>query len=346
MGLPTPKNYAYETFAGNLASARNMVKAGRSLDSQGVGSVDTSDLYRGAWVQAVSALDYFMHQEIKRRVAAIAYGPAGERPQALAALKVTLGQAEDLRSGTMSPAELVLEAVGHEIGRQTIQKPEAISRYLRYVTNRDVWNGVAQFVRESSQSHAGLNAQELKDKLNSIVQRRNVIAHRADIPDSSSGVKSSLEADAADTAIELIELIALGIHQSLGEVIDIAETATASAKAKKNPPSTWLINEYGALEEGTELELVQTKPIRNGLGVWLDEDPARTRATWTGVYPYLRWAADGNEYSPSGLITKMYALTEQNYVAVQGPMVWAVPGRGTLAQIADRLYQDQANSRR
>lgn len=341
MSLPTPKNHAYETFAANLASARNMVTAGRSLDALGAGSVDTGDLYRGAWVQAVSALDYFMHQEIKRRIVVIAQGPADERPEALAALKVTLGQAEDLRSGDMSPAELVLEAVGQAIGRETIQKPEAISKYLRYVTNRDVWKGVARFVRESSPAHANVDVSVLKAGLTGIVERRNVIAHQADMLDSSSGIKSSLEADAADRAIELIELTVRGIDHELGEIKEPAPPAPTTGPTRR-PPSTWLISQYGNLEEGTELELVLTKYIKEGLGSWLAEDSARTRATWTGTPPYLRWAADGNEYSPSGLITKMYALTEQDFVAVQGPLVWRVPGQGTLAEIAERLHRQHA----
>lgn len=338
MNLPKPKNHAYDTFAANLAAARSMVKAGRSLDDLGVASVDTSDLYRGAWVHAVSALDYFMHQEIKRRVAVIAQGPADERPEALGALKVTLGQAEGLRSGAVSPVALVLESLNQVIGRETIQRPDAISKHLRYVTNRDVWNGVAQFIRDSSPTCAALTTRELKDSLNTIVQRRNVIAHQADILDSSSGAKSSLEADGAETAIALIELSVLGIDHVLGEVKTPAPAALIAAQSRR-PDSTWLINEHGALEDGTELELVPTKYIRDNLGGWLAEDPARTRAIWTDTHPHLRWAADGNEYYPTGLIKKMFALAERSYSPVQGPALWRVPGRGTLAEIADTLHR-------
>jgi hypothetical protein len=171
-----------------------------------------------------------------------------------------------------------------------------------------------------------------------------MIAHQADIPDSSSGIKNALEANAADKAIALIELVVLAIGHVLGEVPELAQTPSAAGQVR-HPPSTWLINEYGALEEGTELELaldLDWYNMQDRLGAWLAEDPARTRATWTGTYPYLRWAADGNEYSPSGLVTKMFALAEQKRIlGVQGPAVWRVPGHDTLAEIAKRLRQQQ-----
>jgi hypothetical protein len=56
----------------------------------------------------------------------------------------------------------------------------------------------------------------------------------------------------------------------------------------------------------------------------------------------LLWAADGQRYSPTGLVTHIWDLAEwrEAWVSVQGPKQWAVPGEGTLVELAERIWND------
>ena len=78
------------------------------------------------------------------------------------------------------------------------------------MSNVALWNEVAQ--------QQGLEAQEVKDRLRLIVQRRNKIAHEADImPDPAgqiaySDLRSPIDQSMVDSAIDFIEQVAKGTY--------------------------------------------------------------------------------------------------------------------------------------
>ncbi|MFG2295594.1 AIPR family protein [Streptomyces sp. NPDC048603] len=95
------------------------------------------------------------------------------------------------------------------------------------------------------------------------------------------------------------------------------------------------------LEEGDPLTLTTAYPMEaEALAGWLAEDERRSRATWVKhrSRPVL-WAADGKQYSPSGLITHMWELAEweQRPVANQGTARWLTSTGETLADLARRV---------
>lgn len=76
---------------------------------------------------------------------------------------------------------------------------------------------------------------------------------------------------------------------------------------------------------------------------WLAEDERRSRGSWLNhrTKPIL-WAADGKQYSPSGLVTHMWELAdwEQRPVANQGTARWATASGETLADLAWRVLDE------
>ncbi|WP_449060371.1 hypothetical protein [Planomonospora algeriensis] len=60
----TPPTEAFQEFHRNLEYAPDLVNGGRRLEQLKVGAFDIGDIYRAAWVQAVAALDHWVHQEI------------------------------------------------------------------------------------------------------------------------------------------------------------------------------------------------------------------------------------------------------------------------------------------
>jgi hypothetical protein len=85
---------------------------------------------------------------------------------------------------------------------------------------------------------------------------------------------------------------------------------------------------------------------REWVGLWLAGDDRRGHATWVNSRSKpLLWAYDGQRYSPSGLVTKIWELSgwPDHPVSVQGPSQWVVPGKGTLWEMA-KAIQDEGET--
>jgi hypothetical protein len=105
-----------------------------------------------------------------------------------------------------------------------------------------------------------------------------------------------------------------------------------------------VIVEAGRLKDGTPLVYVPTTDAeRAAMQAWLEEDPRRGRATWVNSRSQpLVWAMDGEQYSPTGLVMKMWAQAEwvSAPVAAQGPLRWVVPGEGSLVDLANAILRE------
>ncbi len=109
----------------------------------------------------------------------------------------------------------------------------------------------------------------------------------------------------------------------------------------RRPNAVHVLVDKGVLEEGAPLVLSTAYPLEaEALKDWLAHDEKRGRASWTRhrTKPVL-WAADGKQYSPSGLITRMWELAEweQRPVANQGTARWVTETGETLADLAWRV---------
>jgi hypothetical protein len=111
----------------------------------------------------------------------------------------------------------------------------------------------------------------------------------------------------------------------------------------RRPNSVAILLNAGVLRSGTGLEFRPTTPNeRAALEAWLAEEPRRARATWTTERRHpLLWEADGNLYSPSGLVMRMYELAgwENPPVAVQGPAKWHIDGR-PMSVYAEQIFSE------
>ncbi|WP_199853895.1 AIPR family protein [Plantactinospora sp. BB1] len=119
-------------------------------------------------------------------------------------------------------------------------------------------------------------------------------------------------------------------------------------RRKRRPNAVAVLIDKGILAEGDALVLslgnrVEAEALRG----WLAEDPKRARATWVPhrTKPIL-WAADGVQYSPSGLISLMWesAKWQERPVANQGTARWAIATGETLAELAWRALGDLESS--
>lgn len=113
-----------------------------------------------------------------------------------------------------------------------------------------------------------------------------------------------------------------------------------ATRKKRRPNAVSVLVDRAVLTEGAglRLALVSTTEVE-AVQEWLDEDLKRGRATWVNhrSRPIL-WAADGEQYSPTGLVTRIWDLAgwEKRPVANQGTARWMTDNGDTLAQLARR----------
>lgn len=112
-------------------------------------------------------------------------------------------------------------------------------------------------------------------------------------------------------------------------------------RKRRRPNAVSVLIDKAALVEGDALTLTSPYAVEaEALRDWLEEDPKRARATWI---PHrskpIVWAADGKQYSPSGLISHMWELAhwEQRPVANRGTARWVTSSGESLADLAWRV---------
>jgi hypothetical protein len=242
----TPDGQAWATggfveFRSNLDYAEDLVKGGQHLERLQVGAFDVADLYRAAWVQAVSALDHWIHRELYDRALGFALDVSAPRPQKFLKLRIPLSLFEDLQRDKEVLSTAFAGYLRDQFGWQSFQAPEKIKDALSHVSEVPLWPSVAEWL--TGQTGRPTSAGEVQEMLKRIVERRNKIAHEADRDPEKTDAKQSITAGEATEAITTIDRLATAIIRVVGpptavpkpsedEIEDAgAETSTGSSKA-------------------------------------------------------------------------------------------------------------------
>ncbi|MGW0999580.1 AIPR family protein [Streptomyces sp. NPDC002523] len=132
--------------------------------------------------------------------------------------------------------------------------------------------------------------------------------------------------------------LAADLKQSLAEQ---PAPGPGDRRPRRRPNSVSVLVAHHRLADGTRLMYQPTSVEEREIGEWLRDDPSRYLATWTNddSRRCLIWAVDGQAYSPSALILRIWAEADwdQAPIAVQGTSRWVVPGEGSLAELAAAL---------
>ncbi|MFJ6022113.1 hypothetical protein ACIQFP_22435 [Nocardiopsis alba] len=207
-------SHPYEQFESNLSYARNMVTGGRALEGLrglavnygDLAAAHPEDLYRAAWSQAVSALDHWLHQEVLEHAVALVRSPERPLPDRLAKLKMPFSTVEQMADNSVD--SVFAEFIEEEIRRDTYQRSKGIGEGLRLITHlnaQQIWERVAEGL--------GTNVAAARDRQDKIVDRRNRIAHQADL--DRDGRRTPMSADEVEAAVVWIESVAEQIRTLL-----------------------------------------------------------------------------------------------------------------------------------
>jgi hypothetical protein len=187
-------------FEGNADRAQELVGMGEAISRMTNESIDPTDLYRSALVQAVAALDLYVHGTVLDCGVQVIGGLRATTVRSTFGLHLA-AVGDILRAET--PAEVELRAithVGERLSRETFQRPDSIAEAFAMVGIPRIWA-----------TAFGSRAQATKEALNAVVSRRNQIVHACDLDMSDPELLQKLTAQEALDAIDVVRDVVLGI---------------------------------------------------------------------------------------------------------------------------------------
>ncbi|RKT54225.1 hypothetical protein [Saccharothrix australiensis] len=204
---------ALRVLRANMDYARGLVRGGQHLERLRVGAFDVTDLYRSAWVQAVSALDHWVKSELYDRALGLALQVSEPRPRRFLRIEVPMSLLEEVLHHSGSLEEKFRDHLRSLFGYTSFQNPEKIKEAFGYVSDVALWDGVAK--RLSQDDGTTWSHQTVRERISRIMDRRNKIAHATD-RDQETGERRPIQDHEATETIDWLEQLAVAISAVVG----------------------------------------------------------------------------------------------------------------------------------
>ena len=211
---------ALDQFRISIGRVRDLIALHNSVKAQSTGALDLSDMLRAALVLTVSALDYYIHEIVRLGMLEIHRGQRPEpsptpsvAQSAFSRFQISLGSAREDRRvaieiaswieseiqqsygynflqqphtipglipaisscilNRLNNASWLEDEIRERLGYQSFQQPDKVADAIRLISDKKLWDELS--------IQRGEPARDIKQQLSSIVDRRNKIAHEADI---------------------------------------------------------------------------------------------------------------------------------------------------------------------
>lgn len=195
---------AIDAFDASLARVRHLHGLHDALKNRVTSAVDLSDLLRAEIVMSVSALDHYIH-EISRKGMIECWTGRRSITQAFEKFPIPIAQTRDLASTNPATATAILDGIIREKhGYESFQKPTKIADAIRLFCSVDLWKEVGRILSQSPS--------DVKATLGLIIDRRNKIAHEADVDPSYPNQLWPVDRPLVEKILTNIEDIAHAIH--------------------------------------------------------------------------------------------------------------------------------------
>ena len=164
-------------FQENLKRAKELGALASAVKALTTDVIDVSDMWRAQIVLAVSALDHFIHDISRLGMIEIAKGVRKKTDTCLR-FQMPFSAVESALHG--EPHEnWVGETVRERHSWQSFQDPDKLADAIRLISTVKLWEAVG--------IELALSAADVKTRLQLIVDRRNKIAHEADLDPANPG---------------------------------------------------------------------------------------------------------------------------------------------------------------
>jgi hypothetical protein len=194
---------AIDDFETSMARVRALHALQASFTKLVTEAIDLSDVLRAEVVLAVSALDYFIH-ELTRLGMLESWSRARAQTDAFQRFPLPLSIIGGLSNS--ATGDQVLDAeIRLRHGFLTFQHPDRIADAVRLFSNVRLWDEVGR--------EMGFAAQDVKSSLILIIDRRNKIAHEADIDPTYPGQRWPIDVSMVEEIFDRIEAICRAIFK-------------------------------------------------------------------------------------------------------------------------------------
>jgi hypothetical protein len=193
---------AIDQFRLNINRIRNISGLYKALKSMTTGAIDASDILRTQIVMSVSAFDYFIH-ELVRLGMLEAHRGIRTRTNAFNKYRVSL-ESVHIFGSSPSTDDWLENEIRFQHGWKSFQHCDNVADAIRLISDKALWEEVGKQI--------GKSTQDVKRELNLIVDRRNKIAHEADI-DPSYGTYWPIDEMLVDDVVNFIEEVAEAIYK-------------------------------------------------------------------------------------------------------------------------------------
>ncbi|MGD1806889.1 HEPN domain-containing protein [Dapis sp. BLCC M126] len=176
-----------------------MIAIHNSVKAQSTSVLDLSDILRASLVLVVSALDFYIHEvEVVRLGMLEIHQGLRPEPPAFSRFQISLATA---REGL----KYLEDEIRQRHSYKSFQQPDSIADAIRLISDKKLWLEVANIM--------GRTDKDIKQELKIIIDRRNKIAHEADIdPTLSLGNRWAIDEIMVGGAVNFIEQVVDSIH--------------------------------------------------------------------------------------------------------------------------------------
>ena len=192
---------AIEVFRASIARSVQLGGLYDAILSLTTKAIDASDILRAQVVLSVSALDYYIHEITVLGMVEVFNG----RRPAMAAFRKYRVSMDSLIAGSTNVGNSWFESDVRECHSfSSFQQPDKIADAIRLFSDVKLWQEVGQ--------RMVLPEADVKTRLKLIVDRRNKIAHEADMDPSYPGARWPITKHDVDGSLQFISQLCECIH--------------------------------------------------------------------------------------------------------------------------------------
>jgi len=184
-------------FRENIARVRHLGSLFQSIQAMTTPAIDLSDVLRAELVLAVSALDHLVHEMARLGMLEV-YAGARPATDAYGRFRVPLAAASQSNVAG-SAADWLDASIRDAHGWLSFQMPDRIADAIRLFSSVSLWPAIS--------SQLGVPAEDIKIQLRAIVDRRNKIAHEADLDPSTPNTRWPIDEVLVRDAVDFVELL-------------------------------------------------------------------------------------------------------------------------------------------
>ncbi|MDQ2585903.1 hypothetical protein CKY47_18300 [Saccharothrix yanglingensis] len=264
-----------------------------------MGAFDVADLYRAAWVQAVSTLDHWIHRELYDRAFAFALNSSDDRPAKFLGIPVSVGLVEAMLRDEAVREDVFKSHLRSRFGHQSFQQPDKIKDALSYISDVALWPEVAKRLHQTPK--------EVTGQLVDMAKRRNKIAHETD-QDHATGKRTPITDGDVTRVIDWLQRLAEAIFKAIGPPPAVADTESVNGVRTKN--------KWSRQDIDTAAEALRGTPAGTAVAALLAHADANNAQLKGGSSPYpsagVHYVLGGHRRS----LWQLYLSAERPVVAI------------------------------